>query len=138
MDCVQAGRRKPSRYFDGIVDGVPHRAIEECIGVMVIDAAQLDRHEEILTDCGAHGRDHFQQESCPSAQLAAIVVRAVVDGAGEKLVEDVSVTRDNLDAIGSSLASATRSSAVIFGEFLYFRYRHAAAAQSIEEIRLVG
>src|SRR4029077_16129859 len=74
--------------------------------VVSIDRAELDLQMEIVADARTDGPDHFQPEAAAGLQGSAILVGAVVDAGREKLGEQVSVGRMQLDAIEPGLARA--------------------------------
>ena len=99
VEHVHSGLGCPAAELDGVLDG--HAALEEVV-------VRVDAHEQghVVTDGRADGADAGQREAGAVLQAAAVLVRAVVDAAGEEGVRQVVVRAVELHAVVASLAGA--------------------------------
>ncbi len=105
---------------------------------MFVSSAEFHGHEEVAPDGGADGFQNVQRQPGARAQVAVVLVVAVVDRARQELVQDVAIARHDLDAVGARFAGPPRGSCVGLHQLMNLRDGHPARAQPIEEVRPVG
>ena len=100
MEGVDAVLLEPARDLDRVVEGVAlgEPGLER---VMVVGAADLGLEVIVAPHLLADGARHAAEQAGAVLERAAVLVLAIVDRRAEKLGEQVTVARVQLDAVAA-------------------------------------
>ena len=136
VDGIGALAFAPLRDLDGVGEHIAFLFPRN--DIVAVDRAEFDLQMEIAADARADRTDHFQQEARAVLQRSAVFVGAIIDPGREKLREQVTVGRMQLDAVETGFARPPGAVGKSGHEVLDLRLAGGAAEKTVQRFLAAG